>query len=181
MKRVYLSLGTNVGDRERLIQEALERLATAGLRLLRVSSVYETEPVGRRDQPWFLNLVVEADTDLFPRMLLTRLQRIERELGRRRLSRQGPRTMDIDLLFYGEAVVRTREIEIPHPRLPERRFVLEPLAELVPDLRHPVSRRTVRAMLAGKRDQKVRKVAFRPMPPAHPEYRAHGGISRTDS
>lgn len=166
MKRIYLSLGTNLGHRETLLEQALERLAAEGLRLLRVSSVYETAPLERRDQPWFLNLVVEAETDLFPRMLLARLQRIERELGRRRLAPKGPRTMDIDLLFYGEAVVRTPELEVPHPRLAERRFVLEPLAELAPDLRHPISRRTVREMLEDTRAQTVRKVAFRPALPA---------------
>ncbi len=166
MKRVYLSLGTNVGDRERLLEEALKRLAEAGLRLRRVSSVYETEPLGRRDQPWFLNLVVEADTDLFPRMLLMRIQRVERELGRRRLAREAPRTIDIDVLLYGDAVIHPPELQIPHPRLPDRRFVLEPLAELAPDLRHPISRRTVRAMLEGKRGQRVRKVDFQPLFPA---------------
>lgn len=165
VKRVYLCLGTNSGDRLRLIERALQRLAAEGLRLLRISSVYETEPVDRRGQPWFLNLVVEAETDLFPRMLLARLQRIERELGRRRLTPKGPRTIDVDLLFYGEAVVRTRELVIPHPRLAERRFVLEPLAELAPDLRHPVSRRTVRQMLEGVLGQKVRPTGLRATPP----------------
>lgn len=165
MKRIYLSLGSNLGERERLLERALERLAAEGLRLLRVSSVWETEPVGRRSQPWFLNLVVEAETELFPRLLLARLQRIERELGRRRPAPGAPRPIDIDLLLYGEAVVRTPELELPHPRLGERRFVLEPLAELAPELRHPVSRRTVREMAEATRAQKVRKVAFRPALP----------------
>lgn len=166
MKRVYLSLGSNVGERESLLERALARLAASGLRLLRVSSVWETEPLERRGQPWFLNLVVEAETDLFPRMLLARLQRIERELGRRRLARKGPRPIDIDLLLYGEAVVHAPDLDVPHPRMAERRFVLEPLAELAPDLRHPISRRTVREMLEATRGQSVRQVAFRPSLPA---------------
>lgn len=165
MKRVYLSLGSNVGERETLLQQALVRLAASGLRLLRVSSVWETEPLERRGQPWFLNLVVEAETDLFPRMLLARLQRIERELGRRRLAPRGPRTIDIDLLLYGEAIVHAPELDIPHPRMAERRFVLEPLAELAPDLRHPISRRTVRELLEATRGQTARRVAFRPVLP----------------
>jgi len=165
VKRVYLSLGSNVGERETLLQQALVRLAASGLRLLRVSSVWETEPLERRGQPWFLNLVVEAETDLFPRMLLARLQRIERELGRRRLAPRGPRTIDIDLLLYGEAIVHAPELDIPHPRMAERRFVLEPLAELAPDLRHPISRRTVRELLEATRGQTARRVAFRPVLP----------------
>jgi len=165
VKRIYLSLGSNLGERERLLERALERLAAEGIRLLRVSSVWETEPVGRRAQPWFLNLVVEAETELFPRMLLARLRRIERELGRRRQGPGAPRPIDIDVLFYGEAVVRTPELEVPHPRLQQRRFVLEPLAELAPELRHPVSRRTVREMAEATRAQRVRRIAFRPVLP----------------
>ncbi len=165
MKRVYLSLGTNAGDREALLARALERLAAAGLRLLRVSSVYETEPLDRRDQPWFLNLVVEAETDLFPRMLLMRLQRIEFELGRRRLTPKGPRTMDIDILLYGDAVIRLPELTVPHPRMTERRFVLEPLAELVPELRYPLDGRPIRELLEATRGQKLRRCDLRlPVP-----------------
>lgn len=165
MKRVYLSLGSNVGQREQLLEQALNRLAEEGLRLLRVSSVYETEPLERRGQRWFLNLVVEADTQLYPLMLLARLQRIERELGRRRFAPKAPRTIDIDLLLYGEAVIRTPRLQVPHPRMSERRFVLEPLAELVPELRHPVSGRLVRELLEQTRSQRVRKTGFRPVIP----------------
>ncbi|MGC8791789.1 MAG: 2-amino-4-hydroxy-6-hydroxymethyldihydropteridine diphosphokinase [Bryobacteraceae bacterium] len=166
MKRVYLSLGSNLGDCQALLSRALERLAGAGLRLLRVSSVYETEPLERRHQPWFLNLVVEAETELFPRMLLMRIQRIEAELGRKRLAPKGPRTIDIDILLYGDAVIESPDLVIPHPRMSARRFVLEPLAELAPDLHHPVSGRPVRELLEATRNQTVRRVAFRPTVPA---------------
>jgi 2-amino-4-hydroxy-6-hydroxymethyldihydropteridine diphosphokinase len=102
--------------------------------------------------------VVEAETDLFPKQLLARLQKIERQLGRKRIRPKGPRTIDIDILLYGEAVIATDELTVPHPRMEERRFVLEPLAELGPDLRHPVTRRTVREMLRAVAGQQVRRV-----------------------
>jgi 2-amino-4-hydroxy-6-hydroxymethyldihydropteridine diphosphokinase len=99
------------------------------------------------EQRWFLNLVIEAETSLFPQQLLLRTGRIERELGRTRTIAKGPRTIDIDILLHGKAVVHTAKLEIPHPRMAERRFVLAPLAELAPDLRHPVTHQTVREML----------------------------------
>ena len=147
MKRIYLSLGSNIGDRQANLRKAVERLELLDVHVLRASRIYETEPVDYVDQAWFLNQVVEAETALFPTQLLTRTARVERELGRTRTIPKGPRTLDIDILFYGEAVVRTPRLEIPHPRIAQRRFVLAPLAELVPDLRHPVTRLTVRQML----------------------------------
>jgi len=159
MKTVYLSLGSNLGDRERNLRDAIARLDAEGVRALRVSSLWETEPLEAPDQPWFLNLVVEAQTDLFPKLLLSRLRKIETRLGRKRLRPKGPRTIDIDILLYGGAIVEGPELTIPHPRLAGRRFVLEPLAELAPDLRHPVTRRTVREMLAAAAPQQLRKVA----------------------
>ena len=136
-----------MGDREGNLRKAVERLASQDVRVLHTSRIYETEPMDYKDQAWFLNQVVEAETALFPMQLLTRIGRVERELGRTRTVRKGPRTIDIDILFYGAAVVGTARLEIPHPRIAERRFVLAPLAELAPDLRHPVTHRSVRQML----------------------------------
>ena len=147
MKTIYLSLGSNIGDRGANLRAALEQLNSAGLHVARVSPVYETEPVDLEAQRWFLNLVVEAGTDLFPLQLLARTQKIERALGRVRTVPKGPRTIDIDILFYGAAMVRGGTLEIPHPRIADRRFVLVPLADLAPNLRHPVTHKTVREML----------------------------------
>ena len=158
MKTIYLSLGSNIGDRERRLESAIQRLA-ADVRVLRVSPIYETEPVDYTGQRWFLNLVVEAGTDLFPLQLLARTQKIERSLGRVRTVPKGPRTIDIDILFHGNTVMRTATLEIPHPRIAQRRFVLAPLADLAPGWRHPVSRRTVAELLEAAPPQTVRRLA----------------------
>jgi 2-amino-4-hydroxy-6-hydroxymethyldihydropteridine diphosphokinase len=157
LKIVYLGLGSNVGDSEALLKSALEGLDGRDLRLLRVSSLYETEPIGFREQRWFLNLVAEFETELFPKQLLRRMQKIEMHLGRRRTIENGPRTIDIDILLYGNVVMKTAELEIPHPRYRERRFTLAPLAELSPGLRDPVTRKTMAEMLAGLAGQSARK------------------------
>ena len=157
MKTAYLGLGSNVGNREEHLRAAIERLR-AVVQVLRLSPVYETDPVEFTEQRRFLNLVVEAETELFPMQLLTRTARVERELGRERTVEKGPRTIDIDILLYGKAVVRSGRLEIPHPRMAERRFVLAPLADLAPDLRDPVTRKTVRELLGQLRGQAVRKI-----------------------
>ena len=158
MKTVYLSLGSNVGDRERNLESGLGRLVARDFSIRRISSVYETEPVDYTDQRWFLNLVVEAATDLFPMQLLWRTSKVERLLGRVRTVPKGPRTIDIDILFYGRAVIRSAALEVPHPRIAQRRFVLTPLAELAPDLRHPVTHRTIREMLDAAPLASVRRL-----------------------
>ena len=158
MKIVYLGLGSNVGDREGNLHQALDQLQSRDLRLRRSSSLYETEPMGLRDQRWFLNQVAMFETELFPLQLLQRIHRIERSLGRRRVVLNGPRTIDIDILLYGNTVMKTADLEIPHPRYSERRFVLEPLAELDATLRDPVTHRTVAEMLDAVRGQSVRRL-----------------------
>src|SRR5262245_31812221 len=157
-KTVYFSLGSNIGDRAANLRTAIVRLPEAGVRVLRVSPVYETEPVDYTGQSWFLNVAVEGETALFPLQLLSRTERIERGLGRKRSVSKGPRTIDIDILFYGRAIVKTARLEVPHPRIAERRFVLIPLADLVPELRHPLTRQTVREMLAAAPEQIVRRL-----------------------
>jgi 2-amino-4-hydroxy-6-hydroxymethyldihydropteridine diphosphokinase len=153
LKLAYICLGSNVGDRELLLRQALEKLEAPDLHLLRTSSVYETEPIGLRDQAWFLNLVAEFETALLPRQLLHRAQQVERELGRRRTVVNGPRTLDADILLYGRTIMDCDELTIPHPRYAERRFVLAPLAELNPALRDPVTGRTVTEMLQALQGQ----------------------------
>jgi len=158
LKIVYIGLGSNLGDREANLRTAREQIAAPDLRVLRESSIYETAPRDIEDQPWFLNQVIECETDLFPRQLLARLKKIERAMGRKHRIAKGPREIDLDILLYGDAVVKSPELEVPHPRLSERRFVLEPLAELAPDKKHPGTRRTVREMLAGVSNQVMKKI-----------------------
>ena len=152
MKTVYLSLGSNLGDRARNLRRAIESLAAQQIRVTQTSSFYETEPLEIRDQPWFLNCVVEAETDLMPRQLLQTLREIERELGRLRRIPKGPRILDIDILLFGSSVMHTPELEIPHPRMAGRRFVLVPLAEIAPEARHPVLQKTAAELLAETPD-----------------------------
>ncbi len=149
MKTVYLGLGSNLGDRQARLRRAIELLREEGVEVRRVSGIYESEPVDYTAQPWFLNCVVEAETELMPLQLLKRLQKIEARVGRRRTVPKGPRTIDIDILLYGNHVMATAPLTVPHPRLAERRFVLAPLREVAPGLRHPVSRKTISELLDG--------------------------------
>ena len=158
MKTAFLALGSNVGDREANLRTAVNRLGSDEIRMLRRSSLYETAPQELLDQPWFLNAVVEVETSLFPLQLLARVRQIERQMGRRRATPKGPRNIDIDILFYGRTVIRTAELEVPHPRIAQRRFVLEPLAEITPDFRHPVTGTTVNEMLAALGPQGIRRL-----------------------
>jgi 2-amino-4-hydroxy-6-hydroxymethyldihydropteridine diphosphokinase len=152
MKTVHLSLGSNIGDRAENIERAIEMLGTHGVRVTRQSSLYETEPLELRDQPWFLNCVVEAETELMPRQLMNTLLEIERDMGRTRRVPKGPRVIDMDILFFGASELRTPELEIPHPRMAERRFVLVPFAEIAPEARHPTLQKSVAQLLAETPD-----------------------------
>ena len=137
MPIVYLSLGSNVGDREANLRAAIAVLPPAGVRLKQVSSIYETEPVDYLAQPWFLNCVVEAETQLDPLMLLQVLHSVESQLGSKKEFAKGPRKIDLDILLYNSETIDTPDLQIPHPRMLLRRFVLAPLAEIVPHLQHP--------------------------------------------
>lgn len=159
MKTAYLGLGTNLGDREGNLRAAVEALGSERLVVGRVSSVWETAPRDLLDQPYFLNQVIEVQTDLFPRQLFERAKQVERKMGRAASQPKGPRVIDVDILLYGDAVVSVPGLEIPHAAMGERRFVLEPLAELAPGFRHPVTKRTVKQMLDGVREQEVRRVS----------------------
>jgi 2-amino-4-hydroxy-6-hydroxymethyldihydropteridine diphosphokinase len=144
-KTVYLSLGSNLGNRAANLNVAIERLRELG-QVRVVSSFYETEPVDLANQPWFLNCAVALETEMMPRRLLRSVMGIEQALGRRRLQVKGPRTIDIDILLFGNSVVDTAELIIPHPALHERRFVLEPLNEIAAEVRHPVLKQTIREL-----------------------------------
>ena len=152
-RRAYLGLGSNLGNRVANIRRALEKLSAAEVKIHRISSLYETEPVDYLAQPWFVNCVAEVDTQLAPQQLLKACKAVERALGRRPSIPKGPREIDIDILFYENVVVRSATFRIPHARLEERRFVLVPLCELAPELHHPVSGRTAAEMLAETQDK----------------------------
>ncbi|HZW81745.1 MAG TPA: 2-amino-4-hydroxy-6-hydroxymethyldihydropteridine diphosphokinase [Candidatus Deferrimicrobiaceae bacterium] len=141
----YLSLGSNIGNREAHLRDAQDRLTALG-RVAAVSSFYETEPVEFTEQPWFLNCAVEIRTELTAQELMTAILGIEKSMGRQREQKKGPRIIDIDILLFGDAVLDSAEVTIPHPAMHERRFVLEPLAEIAPEARHPVLNKMIREL-----------------------------------
>ena len=157
-ERVYLSLGSNVGDRAANLRAAIQRLAEAGT-VKATSGVYETEPVDFHDQPWFLNCVIVLETARTPRELLAHALSIEQGMGRRRTRDKGPRTIDIDILLFGDCVINEPGLKVPHPAMQERRFVLAPLAEIAAEAFHPVLKKTARELLGElPRGQSVRRV-----------------------
>lgn len=145
-KIAFVSLGSNVGDRVANLRAAIERIGNLG-EVIATSSIYETEPVEFLAQPWFLNCVVKLATEKMPKQLLAAILTIEKEMGRQRHQKKGPRTIDIDILLFGNSVVETQGLTIPHPSMHERRFVLEPMSEIAPDVRHPVFKQRMRELL----------------------------------
>jgi len=146
----YLSLGSNIGDREANLREARERLGRLGFVSVRkISSFYQTEPVEVTDQPWFLNCAIELETKGSPQELMRAILGIEKKMGRKRVREKGPRIIDIDILLFGDERVDSKNLRIPHPAMQERRFVLEPLSEIAAELRHPVMNKTIGELLAS--------------------------------
>jgi 2-amino-4-hydroxy-6-hydroxymethyldihydropteridine diphosphokinase len=142
----YLSLGSNIGDRESHLRNAIAQLQTTR-RIVSVSSFYETEPVDITDQPWFLNCVVALETPETPEQLMASMLEIEQRMGRQRIQHKGPRVIDLDILMFGAIVLDSAQLKIPHPAMHQRRFVLEPLAEIAPEVLHPVLRKSIRELL----------------------------------
>ena len=144
-KLVYLSLGSNIGDRAANLSTAIDSLRALG-DVVAISSFYETEPVDFVRQAWFLNCVVALETEKLPKQLLAAVLRIEQRMGRKRVAAKGPRLIDIDILLFGSAIIDTAQLTLPHPAMHQRRFVLEPLAEIAPDARHPVFKKSAREL-----------------------------------
>ncbi len=156
----YLGIGSNLGDKIEQCRKAItEILAIHGHRLLTQSSFYKTQPMGYLAQDWFINGVIHIETDLEPLELLRKLKEIESKMGRKETVRWGPRAIDLDLLLYDDLVMKTEELEIPHPRLKDRQFVLIPLVEISPNLIHPSLKKTMRELLSEiQEDQGVEKI-----------------------
>lgn len=162
-KTVYLSLGSNVGDRQVNLKEAISKLAEYGT-VVRCSAYYETEPMEITDQPWFLNCAVEVETELMPRQFIAAVLDVERSMGRKRTRKKGPRNIDIDVLLFGKSIVEMKGLTVPHPAMHLRRFVLEPMVEIAPEVRHPAFKRSMRELRDGlpPGSGQVKKVAAPP-------------------
>lgn len=152
MTSIFLLLGTNLGDRHRNLLRAKELLMEGGMDILASSSIYETQPWGKEDQPWFLNVLLEVRTTLKPEVLLLKCQEVEEELGRTRIEKWGERIIDIDILYYYDQVIDTRRLTIPHPEISNRKFTLFPLVELAAFVNHPVLNQNHMTLLAACED-----------------------------
>jgi len=155
MVKVYLGLGSNLGKREKNIEKAIKLIKKIeNVKIKKCSSFYKTEPVGYKDQPWFVNCVLEIETKLSAQRLLENLLEIEKKLGRKRRIKWSPRIIDLDILFYAEKIVKNKDLIIPHPRLQERKFTLVPLNEINPQIYHPRLKKTVYQLLKNLKEDK---------------------------
>ena len=160
MHKAYLSLGSNIGDRAANIGRAIAELGKRGLRITRKSSLYETEPVEFVDQPWFLNSAIEVKTDLQAAELLNVVLDVEQAMRRERRVPKGPRVIDVDILLFDDDVIHMAELDVPHPRIAQRLFVLIPMNEIAPEAVHPVLKKTMAQLLAETDDSsEVRRVS----------------------
>ncbi|MBI5413427.1 2-amino-4-hydroxy-6-hydroxymethyldihydropteridine diphosphokinase [Candidatus Peregrinibacteria bacterium] len=155
MAKVYLSLGSNLGDRQKTIEEAVSYLKKEAGEVLKISKIYETQPVGVGEQPWFLNCAFELETQLPPKELLKICQKIEKKLGRTDKGKLTPRTIDLDILFYDDVVVTTGNLKLPHPAIQNRLFVLRPLFQIAPQLKHPILRKNIAELLKNCKDKSI--------------------------
>lgn len=146
MKTVYIGIGSNKGNRINNIKKSIKLMEENNIKIQKLSSFYETSPVGKTDQSWFINCVIKGKTDSTALELLNTLQKIERKLHRKRKEKWGPRTIDLDLLLYNSDVIKTRDLTIPHPLMHSRKFVLKPLLEISPKLRHPEYKKSFSSM-----------------------------------
>jgi 2-amino-4-hydroxy-6-hydroxymethyldihydropteridine diphosphokinase len=158
MTTVYLALGSNIGDRQKNLRQAVRLLSESGIAIAKISSIYETEPVDFLDQAWFLNAVLVAQTNLSASELLSTLRRIESQMGSKKAFAKGPRLIDLDILLYGNDTIATADLQVPHPRMLLRNFVLIPLAEIAPALRHPAWPATAAELLSRSSDPSVVRI-----------------------
>lgn len=147
MPIVYIGIGSNLGNREENCEKAVTLLTRKGIKVIKRSSFYETEPWGVREQPKFINMAVEAETRLEPEELLKTIKEIESNLGRRESIRWGPRTIDLDILLYNDLTVKTQDLKIPHPHIKDREFILKPLSEIAPDKIPPAFKKSIKTLL----------------------------------
>jgi len=155
--RYFLSLGSNLGDREKNLIHALAFLEREGVEILKISSLYETQPVDSPDQPWFYNQLVEASAKSNPESFLDLIKKIEHKMGRKRIQKKGPRIIDIDIILAEGKVIRKKELKIPHPRMEKRNFVLLPFMEISPDTVHPVLNEDMKTLLKKSDDRSIVK------------------------
>ncbi len=151
--RYFLCLGSNLGDREKNLEQAHSLLKEEGIRIIQLSSVYETQPMDLHCQPWFCNQVIEIETGIAPPGLLDLIKRIEKLMGRNTLIQKGPRVIDIDILLAEDKIIHTQELRIPHPRLDKRNFVLIPFAEISPQTVHPLLKENIQTLLVRSSDR----------------------------